>query len=286
MESELSIKLEYLENRKNPAEVFEAMALYINVYREFGQLLTNSVGIKYDFEFQLSDIEKGSILSKLSVISDLLDRTFKESVYSSGNKLFERIVDTNETGEEEEVESIAVDLEAELSKNMHGHLAEPYIDRQNLACVLSHLSSANQKTMDGENVFVISGVNDSEVSAINTKWRFTGNPKTMFLGKTESHDNIKDNLSVNVTVNEGNSVWSFKSLSTDKRFSARILHKDWLEQYQNGLVQPIGPKDVVEAELSYEIYTPRKGKGKPQIRNARIKKIIDIRRNGQYQYEL
>ena len=178
VESELSIKLEYLENRKNPAEVFEAMALYINTYREFGQLLTNSVGIKADFEFQLSDIEKGSILSKLSVLSDLLDRSFKESVFSSGNKLFERIVDIDETEEEEEVESIAVDLEAELSKKLHGQLAEPYIDRQNLAHILSHLSSANQKVIDGENVFVMSGNSDSEVSTINTKWRFTGDPKT------------------------------------------------------------------------------------------------------------
>ena len=37
---ELSIKLDYLKDRRNPAEIFEAMALYINAYRDFGQLLS------------------------------------------------------------------------------------------------------------------------------------------------------------------------------------------------------------------------------------------------------
>ncbi|WP_221885551.1 hypothetical protein [Vreelandella populi] len=88
MSPELSIKLEYLENRINPAEVFEAMALYINAYKDFGQLLTNSVGLKLDFEFQLNDIEKNSILSKLSALPNSIDSMLEKAFYSSGNRLF------------------------------------------------------------------------------------------------------------------------------------------------------------------------------------------------------
>lgn len=285
MESELSIKLEYLQNRSNPSEVFEAMALYIDAYRDFGQLLTNSVGIQADFQFQLSDIEKSSILSKLSVVSALLDRNFKNAAFSSGSKLFEKLLQLDETEEESEVESIAVELEEAFASKFKGKLADPYIDRKNLAYVLSKFSSANQKTASGENVYVISGEDKQEVSPINTSWRFTGDPKKMFAGKTKSHE-IKDKLYVPVTVNEGNSIWTFKSISLDKKFTGRIIHKDWLEQYQNGLVQPIGPKDVVEADLSYDIYTPPKGKGKPQIRNAKLKRVIKIHRNSVHQYEL
>lgn len=285
VESELSIKLEYLQNRSNPSDVFEAMALYIDAYRDFGQLLTNSIGIQADFQFQLSDIEKSSILSKLSVVSKLLDRNFKNAAFSSGSKLFEKLLELDETEEESEVESIAVDLEEVFASKLKGQLADPYIDRKNLAYVLSKLSSANQKIVSGENVYVISGDDKQETSQINTNWRFTGDPKKMFTGKTESHE-IKDKLYVPVTVNEGNSIWTFKSISLDKKFTGRIIHKDWLEQYQNGLVQPIGPKDVVEADLSYDIYTPPSGKGKPQIRNAKLKRVIEIHRNSVLQHEL
>ena len=54
MKPELLIKLDYLKDRRNSAEIFETMALYINAYRDFGQLLSDSVGIKADFEFQYS----------------------------------------------------------------------------------------------------------------------------------------------------------------------------------------------------------------------------------------
>lgn len=285
MESELSIKLEYLQNRNNPSEVFEAMALYIDAYRDFGQLLTNSVGIKADFQFQLSDIEKSSILSKLSVVSDLLDENFRNAAFSSGSKLFEKLLEVDETEEESEVDSIAVNVEETFANKIRGQLADPHIDRKNLAYILSKLSSANQKMISGENVYVISGQEKQEISPVNTNWRFSGDPKKMFTGKTESHE-IKDMLYVPVTVNEGNSIWTFKSISLSKRFVGRVIHKDWLERYQNGLVQPIGPKDAVEADLSYDIYTPPNGKGKPQIRNAKIKRVIKIHRNSAHQYEL
>lgn len=235
MESELSIKLEYLQNRTNPSEVFEAMALYIDAYRDFGQLLTNSVGIKADFQFQLSDIEKSSILSKLAVVSEFFDKNFKDAAFSSGNKLFEKLVDLDTTEDESEVDNIAIDLEETFANKLRGQLADPHIDRQNLAYVLSKLSAANQRIISGENVYVISGEENSEIASINTNWRFTGDPKKMFTGKTKSHE-IKDRLYVPITVNEGNSIWTFKSISLDKKFSGRVIHKDWLEQYQNGLI--------------------------------------------------
>lgn len=285
MESELSIKLEYLKNRRNPPEIFEAMALYIDAYTDFGQLLTNSVGIQADFQFQLSDIEKSSILSKLSVISELLDKNFRNAAFLSGKRLFEKISETDKTEEESEVESIAADLEDTFASQLQHQIADPHIDRQNLAHILNKFSLANQKMIAGENVYVISGKEFPEATAINIDWRFTGDPRQMFKGTTESHE-VKDNLYVPVTVNEGNSIWTFKSISTNKRFAGRIIHKDWLEKYQNGLIQPIGPKDVLEAELTYDIYTPPKGRGKPQIRNAKIIRVIEIHRSSGHQYEL
>lgn len=283
MKPELSIKLNYLEGRNDPAEIFEAMALYINAYRDFGQVLTSSVGIKADFEFQLNGIEKSSILSKLSSISGKIDEIFESAFYASGDKLFKELTNVDVTETEEQVEFLAAILESELAQNLPQEIADPHIDRQNLAVVLDKFSTANQKIKPNESVIIASNTDKS--SKLNTGWRFNGNPREMFLGETKNEE-FDDKLYVTVSVNEGNSVWSFRSLTTKKRFSGRITHKEWLERYQDGKIPPIGPKDLIEAKITMDIYTPPKGKGLPQIRNAKIIHISNIQRHNGLQYEL
>lgn len=285
MKPELSIKLDYLEDRQNPAEVFEAMAQYINAYRDFGQLLSGSIGAKTDFEFQLNDIEKGSILSKLSAIPGKIDQIFEAAFYNSGNDLFDELTNVDITDTEEQVEELAVDLETSLVENLPQQIADPCIDRQGLAAVLNKFSSANQKMKSGESVILNSGGDNERQCKINTAWRFNGNLKEMFMGETK-YQEFEDKLYVKVSVNEGQAVWKFRSLALEKTFSARIINKDWLERYQDGLIQPIGPKDIIEANVSLDIYTPPKGKGKQKIRNAKILNIIDITRFSSHQYEL
>lgn len=180
MPPELQIKLKYLENRSNPAEVFEAMALYINAYKDFGQLLTNSVGLKLDFQFQLNDIEKSSILSKLSALPNSIDAMLEKAFYTSGNSLFQILTETNETKSEDQVESIAASVESVLADDLEYKIADPYIDRQNLAYVLKGFSAANEKINPGESVIIISGHEPGQECSLNTKWRFTGNPSPDF----------------------------------------------------------------------------------------------------------
>ena len=170
-------------------------------------------------------------------------------------------------------------------ENLRTQIADPHIDRQGLATVLDKFSHANQKMKSGESVVFHSGDEEGKSCIVNTAWRFTGNPKEMFLGETE-YKEFEDRLYVKVTVNEGHSVWTFRSLSLEKTFSARIIHKDWLERYQDGLIAPIGPKDIIEAKISLDFYTPLKGKGQPQIRNAKVISIGDITRYSGHQYEL
>ena len=212
MKPELSIKLEYLEDRQNPAEIFEAMAQYINAYRDFGQLLSGSVGFKADFEFQLNDIEKGSILSRLSALPGKIDQIFEAAFYNSGNDLFNELTDIDITDSEEQVEELATDLETSLIENLPTQIANPHIDRQGLATVLEKFSNANQKMKTSERVILKSGGENGKACEINTAWRFTGNPREMFLGETE-HKEFEDKLYVTVSVNEGLSVLKFRSLS-------------------------------------------------------------------------
>lgn len=283
MKPELSIKLDYLANRENPAEVFEAMALYINAYKSFGQLMCNSVGVKTDFEFMLNDIERSSILSKLTALPQKIDAFFEEAFYKAGNKSFQNLLDTEQMETEEEVEAFSADVETHIAEELPAQIADPHIDRHGMAVVLEMFSNANMKMRRGESVLLrSSAVNDSV--PINTSWRFTGNVKEMFLGTTESHT-LTDKLYIAVAVNKGNAVWKFDSKTFNKAFTGRIADKQWLEQYQAGLIPAVGPKDLMIAQVSLDMYTPPKGKGNPQIRNAKILKVIDIERNNGHQYE-
>ncbi|EDX7802995.1 hypothetical protein C4K71_004478 [Salmonella enterica subsp. enterica serovar Oranienburg] len=285
MNPELSIKIDYLKDRHNPEEVFEAMALYINAYRDFGQVLSNSIGIKADFNFQLNEIKSGSILSKLSVIPGKIDEILANAFYNSGDELFRELTDIETTDTEEQVETLAVNLETALAKNLPQQIADPNIDRQNLSFALEKFSTANQKIKPNESVIITSNSDNNQNFKFNTKWRFGGKPREMFLGSTESIE-LNDKLYVTVSVNEGNSVWSFRSISLDKRWSGRITHKEWLERYQDGLIPAIGPKDIIDAKITFDIYTPPKGKGQPQIRNLKVINISNIQRNNGLQYEL
>ncbi len=285
MKPELSIKIDYLKNRQNPAEVFEAMALYINAYRDFGQVLINSVGVREDFDFQLADIEKSSILSKLSSIPGRVDEIFETALYNAGDHLFKELTDVELTESEEDVESLAVSLESVLANDLPQQIADPSIDRQKLAFVLEKLSIANQKIKSDEFVVITSNVSKIKPAVLNTKWRFCGKPREMFLGDTKTEE-FDDKLYVTIAVNEGNSVWSFRSLKLERRFSGRIIHKEWLERYQNGLIPPIGPKDLIDAKVRLDIYTPPKGKGQSQIRNVKVINVNNIQRHSGLQYEL
>ncbi|EIJ0426443.1 hypothetical protein LH113_004121 [Salmonella enterica] len=285
MNPELSIKIDYLKDRHNPEDVFEAMALYINAYRDFGQVLSNSIGIKADFNFQLNEIKSGSILSKLSVIPGKIDEILANAFYNSGDELFRELTDIETTDTEEQVETLAVNLETALAKNLPQQIADPNIDRQNLSFALEKFSTANQKIKPNESVIITSNSDNNQNFKFNTKWRFGGKPREMFLGSTESIE-LNDKLYVTVSVNEGNSVWSFRSISLDKRLSGRITHKEWLERYQDGLIPAIGPKDIIDAKITFDIYTPPKGKGQPQIRNLKVINISNIQRNNGLQYEL
>ena len=223
-------------------------------------------------------------MSRLSEISGRINEAFETVFYDSGKELAETLLEVDETATEEDVENLAANLESSLIQKLSNLLSDPYVDRQALAYVLSSISAANQKILPGEEVSLCANKNE-KAAVLNTNWRFTGIPKEMFTGKTKHHE-ITDKLTVKISVNEGNSVWCFKSSKLETSFKAKIVNKEWLERYQNGLTQPIGPKDILEANISYDVYTPPKGKGKPEIRNAKIVDIFNIYRSNEHQYEL
>ncbi|MGC0878348.1 hypothetical protein WKG84_12660 [Pantoea agglomerans] len=282
---ELNIKIEYLKDRSNPSEIFEAMAIYINAYRDFGQILSESLDINVLFDFQLNDIKNGSIITKLSTLPGKLDAFLESAFYKAGNELFLNLVDVDNIKDEEQIEQIAARLENSLADDIPNNIADPHVDRKKLSFSLEKFAIANKKIKPNESV--IFSTNNSFVPSvkINTKMRFSCNPNEMFLGKV-SNVEVNDKLYVIVSVNEGNSVWTFRSISMNRRFSGRIANKEWLENYQNGLIRPIGPKDLIEVKLTYDLYTPENQENASKIRNVKITEIININRVSGFQYEI
>lgn len=284
MHETLKIKIDFAKNRQHPAEVFQAMSAYIEAYQTIGQILVGSCGGKEEFELQLDAVEAGSVASLLKAVPGRLRERISNALFKSASALIDDLSGIEETSTEEDVDILALQLESELESSGLGDMANPHIDRQQLAHALCKLSEANKKLRPEEKVLTsLSG--DDKITPINTHWRFNANPKDMFLGSTKQHS-VADKLHVKMPVNIGKGVWQFVSAITDRTYSARIADLKWLEDYQLGIIQAIGPKDIMEADVSYDVYTPPPGKGKPQIRNAKVTRVVKIHRNVGLQYEL
>jgi len=284
LSTELSIIIDYKKNRSCPSGIFDAMSLYIQAYEDFGQVLTNALDIKGEFEFQLNEIAFSSIKAKLKLLPGKINEKFLETVYGSGSELFHCITETNETTCENDIEKMAAKIENNLAANDFD--IDPLIDRRALSFALEKVSNANKLIQKDESVYFTQEMPIQKRTNLNTQWRLNCDPKKMFLGVKKSYE-VSDKLFVKIPINEGNQLWTFKSATTHRTFPARITIKDWVKHYQDGLIQPIGPKDVIEATLSYDLYTPYNNSKTTEIRNAKILDIQRIIRNGNdVQYEL
>ncbi|GEK74661.1 MULTISPECIES: hypothetical protein [Halomonas] len=283
MSASLSIKYDYLCGRENPDEVFEAISLYIKTYRELAQLMADAIGCEVDYKFSLESVTEGSIFSKVVALRDTISAHIEEALYVSGNELFEDLSEVNETKSEEQVNDLALSLEDRLWENVPDQISYPHVDRRRLVYILSSFSKANKKALEGEEVMFASANDAVNAQPVNIEWRFTGDPKRMFLGKIENKTSFL-RMYASVTVYEGNANWKFNCITLKRKFHARIVDKEWLERYQAGIIKPIGPNDVLYAEVQYDIYTPPNGK--EEVKNAKVLRVIEIKRNDGYQHEL
>lgn len=283
MELDFFIKIDFKKDRSNPSQLFEAMSLYINAYENFGRVLAKSIDLKDEFSFHLEDVQISSIKAKLFQSPSFLNDFFINRVVNAGSKLFEELVDVEEINSEEQIDNLAANIEEIFVSDGIGKDIDAHIDRKSLSNVLDTVSKANKLIQNGEKV----EIGNAAVSQnINTNWRFSGDLSTMFLGIKETRV-VQDYLYVKIAINEGKQLWTFKSAKMNKTFAARILVKDWLSDYQSGLIPPIGPKDTLFATFSYDFYKPYDKRKTVEIRNVKILIIDKIIRGGSdEQYEI
>lgn len=276
MDANVFIRIDYKKDRPNPSQLFEAMSLYISAYEQFGQILAKSIDEKQDFKFHLEDVQISSIKAKLIQAPSFINNFFINRVASAGSTLFSELIESDVTETEEQVDQLAANLEEIFIHDGMGNEIDSHIDRKALSHMLGTVSKANNLIQNNE---LVEFGTSNYSQKINTKWRFVGDLSTMFLGVKETII-AKDYLFVKIAINEGKQLWTFKSARMNKTFTARILVKDWLKNYQSGLIPPIGPKDTLLAEFSYDLYKPYDKRKIAEVRNVKITKIDDIVRGG------
>lgn len=263
--SQLSIKIDFQQNRSDPSEIFEAMASYIKFHTDIGQILLNSIHEKADFKFELADIERSSLLAKLNLIG--LKDAIRDFYLKFSNETVYEIIESGDEITDQDINRIADDLEEKINREFKPQMPA-IIKPPALASAIKHLSTANSKVHPDEPVSFSNS--NSNVIRIDTRQRFIRE------SAEKEEDKIqREILLLNVISgkNEGNAAWTFRSRSLNQKFNAHISDIEWLSRYQAQIIPPIGPKDALLAKVEYKI-----DEVENKIIGAKIISINEIRR--------
>lgn len=270
MQESLSIKIDYEKGRKNPEEIFEAMALYIGFYKNLGQIIAESIDSKYQVETSLIDVKEGSIEAFISW-GKKIPSHIAAIINKSASNTAACLLDIDDITTKDQIENIAQEIDKTVNSESSNILSPSKVNRVKLARSLLKVSAANDRIGDNETVtYKTSGT----VIDINTKLRVTSD-----IASEKESDNkpviIEDILNVIGSINVGDTPWSFESTALERNFKSRIGDSDWLEAYQNGFLLPIGPKDSLRVTLEYKIIElPQKKKKLTDFKIVKIKEII------------
>ncbi|MBL0666368.1 MULTISPECIES: hypothetical protein [Aeromonas] len=260
--------LKYNENRKNVGEVFFALGQYISAYEDFGTAIADALDHNLEFRIELSEIKSGSIILRLIKLFDDL---------TSPNDLINDL--TGEVGSLESLSKITQKHNRKLEEKVNASgkfkdRVEPTLNELDIALAMEKWSDANRRIEPNESLTITeelnSGVN-SNVVHIDTSFRLSKRPKEMFSNFLEKHDG-KEIVDVITSCFRGDLNWRLQNTQTKLIYNAHIKDHSWLGEFQNGN-KTINAKDSLLVHSVYELW---KIKGKQTIKNAQIKKVIDI----------
>ncbi|MCG7781893.1 hypothetical protein [Lelliottia amnigena] len=278
MESQISIKIDYNSERKNPEDIFSAMALYISAQKKYGNLLADSLDFDVKYELVLSDIEKGSIKSILNSVANGLGQFINNQSMSLINDL----ICIDELDSTEKIESLIERQESKIKEECNK--ISPHLDKVKFAEIISDISSANQLLEKGEEVVISHKTSEYDnIYYLNTKMRVSVAPEEMLIKGEHIINTTKDYLDVIKPVNFGDSQWLVRSRTTGKQYLAFMEDKPWLNRYQTGKLPVITAKYCMIAIVKLDVF---KTKRKTEIKRAEILKVVSIVSSDEVQNDL
>lgn len=247
------------------------MALYVGFYRNFGQIVAESLDSNYQISTNLVAVEPGSIKAIIEFGKNI-PKIAQEALYSSANRLALSLCNEEVISTPTQLDKIAKNIDDTVNSiGLNNSTTEHHINRRKLGKALEKLSKANEKLEDEETIEYNNG---AKIIPFNTKFRMTAD--ALFESEEEEPTQIiQDTVSVIGPMNFGDAPWHFESNLLLRPFRAPVLDKDWLESYQNGFILPIGPRDSLSVILEYKIKKKSNGKIHPfDFKIRKIKKEI------------
>lgn len=277
----LAIRFDYSENRKNPEDVLVILSEYVRFYRNIGFIVLDSINEKDCALFDLVSLQNGSAIAWIRCRFN----KWNDFIFNSAEELANSLDSNGEVSTFEDLDKISNDLSDFIVKNTEQKIKiEPCIDIEQLGKVLSDFSTLNLKLLSDESASIGRGHPEETASAkfktLNKNFVFNDNVIDMFHSEVKHHKR-KSKFYVHVPVNKGNTVWRLEELATENKFTAKVVNSSWLDDYQSGVIDPIGPKDLMEAVVEYDevISKDNRKKKSLKIKNAKIIDIIDIVRS-------
>lgn len=267
------------DGRKNPVEAFGQMAkMYERLIAIDKHVLYNIIP-NAKLEYQLADIEFGSIRSKVIQILKAIPDDVLKDITNPGKLLGHALVkikhrilkaaETNEVQSREQLERVTKDINKEINK----------------------LSSSTVIILEVNNYFVLNAIND-----IGTEGRRLKNSESYEYKCADGVAKIKNNSSVNMakilfelgdqkieqqrietlkvkTLDLLSDRATWKLIREGKQIDVKILHQEWLDDYHSRKII-IQPNDYLKIDLKI-IYTTNVASIKPVI-HYEVLKVLEV----------
>lgn len=207
MAQTFGIKIDYKTGRNNPEKIFEAMAIYISAYEDLIQLISNSLGQKENFNFILSDVEKGSLITYLNGFKEKSTDYIASKILDSVGETTRDLTGIIDIKDEKDIDEISAKIDEDLKETFptQTNLVAPAVDKKALAKILKKLADANLKIRTDESVGIILDHKSKSAVEVNTQMKFSANIDDLYIdGKINKHGQT-DRLFIVKPVNDGNS---------------------------------------------------------------------------------
>lgn len=269
---DIDLRLEYLELRDNPEDLFYSLFCYTKGYRRFLELVGTQVEPCIVPVFQLDYVERGSIKLKNKI-------GYKPSFINwLGYKLTELL--SNDLTDENLKEKVS-ELEEDTAKYIKDTLPtshsddlierpEPYIDPITFAEIMNDFSKGGQMLHPDEYFEVIGS---SEILSFDRSFRSYVSISELKKAKPQPF-NGDDTFIAIKPCNVGDGAWWVYSVITKRYFYVRIQDAEWLANYQSGRLPAVVANDLITVNLVCDVLENKNGVAKNV--NAYVTKVHKI----------
>lgn len=251
------IYIDFTKSEGDPTRVFKTMAGLIEGMQSIDKHLSQSLNISVNTNLVLEEIQSGSIKAKFrSVIEEIPDTALKNGeikpiighfLLKGKHKILQWCSERDKIDNREEVKKLQNEI-LELAEETDLTHIPAYIPL-NEEALLTDINSIQESLLYLEKTDSAKLISNQVESTFNKDLNISPEVvKEMITRETIKSENLKI-LKVKKPDYLGSSKWSFKH--EGHTIEAKILHKEWLIQYQNRLIE-LHPGDSIKVILTEE----------------------------------